>query len=117
MVMHNIIKTQPAYGYDGLKQRPKYFEVIRYLMDYQQLLRYPNRFAKRLREQLTALNVAQEPADLNRPSWRLHGLAGDRAGFLSITVQANWRITFRFTEMRANNIRTEALKNCKVFIS
>lgn len=52
--------------------------------------------AKRLRELLTALNVARDLSDLNRPSWRLHGLAGDRAGFYALTVQANWRLTFRF---------------------
>jgi len=52
--------------------------------------------AKRLREMLTALNAAAGPEDLARPSWRLHGLTGDRAGFLSMTVQANWRLTFRF---------------------
>lgn len=52
--------------------------------------------AKRLREMLTALNAAAGPQDLARPSWRLHGLSGDRAGFLSLTVQANWRLVFRF---------------------
>ncbi|HRP94771.1 MAG TPA: type II toxin-antitoxin system RelE/ParE family toxin [Rhodocyclaceae bacterium] len=52
--------------------------------------------AKRLREMLTALNAAAGPQDLSRPSWRLHGLSGDRAGFLSLTVQANWRLVFRF---------------------
>ncbi len=52
--------------------------------------------AKRLRELLTALNVASGPQDLNRPSWRLHGLSGDRAGFHAVTVQANWRLAFRF---------------------
>ncbi len=52
--------------------------------------------ANRLRELLTALNVAKGPQDLNRPSWRLHGLVGDRAGFHAMTVQANWRLTFRF---------------------
>ena len=26
----------------------------------------------------------------------MHGLSGDRAGFHSVTVQANWRLTFRF---------------------
>jgi proteic killer suppression protein len=52
--------------------------------------------APRLRELLTALNVATGPQDLARPSWRLHGLSGDRAGFHAVTVQANWRLTFRF---------------------
>ena len=52
--------------------------------------------AKRLRELLTALNVASGPQDLMRPSWRLHGLSGNRAGFHAVTVQANWRLAFRF---------------------
>lgn len=52
--------------------------------------------AGRLREMLTALNTAAGPGDLARPSWRLHGLSGDRTGFLSMTVQANWRLVFRF---------------------
>ena len=52
--------------------------------------------AKRLREQLTALNVALGPEDLTRPGWRLHGLTGDRAGYFSLTVQANWRLVFGF---------------------
>ncbi len=54
--------------------------------------------AKRLREMLTALHAASSPGDLARPSWRLHGLSGDRAGFLAMTVQANWRLVFRFDE-------------------
>ena len=52
--------------------------------------------AKRLRDLLTALSVASGPQDLTRPSWRLHGLSGDRAGFHAVTVQANWRLSFRF---------------------
>ena len=54
--------------------------------------------AKRLRELLTALSVAKDPKDLNRPSWRLHGLSGNRAGVYAVTVQANWRLTFRFVD-------------------
>jgi len=52
--------------------------------------------AKRLRELLTALNVASGPQDLGRPSWRLHPLSGNRAGFYAVTVKANWRLAFRF---------------------
>lgn len=54
--------------------------------------------AKRLRELLTALSVARGPDDLRRPSWRLHLLSGDKAGFYAMTVQANWRLTFRFMD-------------------
>lgn len=54
--------------------------------------------AKRQRELLTALNAAAGPQDLGRPSWRLHGLSGDRTGFYAMTVQANWRLSFRFVD-------------------
>ena len=53
--------------------------------------------ALRLREMLSALNAANGPQDLMRPSWRLHGLNGGLNGFLSLTVQANWRLVFRFS--------------------
>ena len=53
---------------------------------------------KRLQDLLTALNVASDPRDLRRPSWRLHKLAGNLSGFHAVTVQANWRLTFRFVE-------------------
>lgn len=52
--------------------------------------------APRLRELLTALHAAKAPGDLGRPSWRLHPLSGDLAGHWAVTVQANWRLTFRF---------------------
>ena len=50
----------------------------------------------RLRDLLTALHVARGPQDMARPSWRMHGLTGNRAGFHAVTVQANWRLVFRF---------------------
>jgi hypothetical protein len=31
---------------------------------------------------------------MNLPGWRLHGLAGDLAGFHSVSVNGNWRMTF-----------------------
>lgn len=52
--------------------------------------------ARRLRELLTALNVARGPQDMARPGWRLHPLVGELAGFHAVTVQANWRLAFRF---------------------
>jgi proteic killer suppression protein len=45
---------------------------------------------------LAALDAAAEPQDLERPSFHLHQLVGDRKGEWSITVRANWRIVFRF---------------------
>ena len=54
--------------------------------------------ANRLREQLTALSHVKAPDDLARPSWRLHRLTGNLKGYWSLTVQANWRVIFRFVE-------------------
>jgi proteic killer suppression protein len=33
---------------------------------------------------------------MNAPGWRLHLLTGDLAGHYSVTVNGNWRMTFRF---------------------
>lgn len=52
--------------------------------------------AKKLRDRLTALNEATDIQQLNFPAYRLHQLVGDKAGIWSITVTANWRITFMF---------------------
>lgn len=52
--------------------------------------------AARLRELLAALDAAAGPQDLGRPSWRLHALSGDLRGLWAVTVQTNWRLTFRF---------------------
>ena len=41
---------------------------------------------------------------LNLATFRLHPLKGDRKGFWSITVQANWRILFRFEDGKAFDV-------------
>lgn len=47
---------------------------------------------------LSALDVAQAPADLAIPSFRTHALEGDLVGLWSIWVNGNWRVTFGFVE-------------------
>ncbi|GIG23845.1 type II toxin-antitoxin system RelE/ParE family toxin [Cellulomonas denverensis] len=54
--------------------------------------------AGRLRMQLAALNTASRIEDMDLPGYRLHELKGDQAGRWSITVQANWRMTFEFAQ-------------------
>lgn len=54
--------------------------------------------ASRLQRQLVRLDIATGPDDMNVPGWRLHPLSGNLAGHYSITVNGNWRITFRFEE-------------------
>src|SRR5258708_4807455 len=77
------------------------------------ILRFRNRALKRLYEDdnprslnpdhldkirrvLARLDRASRPEHMDLPGWRLHPLKGDLAGFWSVTIQANWRITFRF---------------------
>jgi len=52
--------------------------------------------ADRLYSLLLVLNAMTQIEDLNAPSFRLHPLKGNKKGLWSITVQANWRITFKF---------------------
>ena len=49
-----------------------------------------------IQEILTVLDEAVTPLELGLPGYRLHPLKGDRRGFWSVTVRANWRIIFRF---------------------
>ncbi|MDR1999825.1 MAG: type II toxin-antitoxin system RelE/ParE family toxin [Frankiaceae bacterium] len=63
--------------------------------------------AQRLRDQLLALDTASRIDDLLIPGWRLHQLRGDQSGRWSITVQANWRITFDFHDGDAHIVDYE----------
>ncbi len=52
--------------------------------------------ARKLGMILDALDAAASENQLNLPGFGLHRLKGDMAGFWSITVNGNWRVTFRF---------------------
>lgn len=54
------------------------------------------RHASKLQIQLTALDAAKVPSDLNRAGWDLHPLKGDQKGRYAIKVNGNWRLTFAF---------------------
>ncbi|EAB8175380.1 TPA: type II toxin-antitoxin system RelE/ParE family toxin [Escherichia coli] len=56
----------------------------------------PAQDADRINDRLQAIDTAKDIAELNRPIYKLHPLKGDREGYWSITVRANWRITFQF---------------------
>ena len=58
----------------------------------------PPDMVERIRDILALLDVAAEPAHLDRPSLRLHPLKGKLLGFWAVTVRANWRIVFRFQD-------------------
>ncbi|MCL2660227.1 MAG: type II toxin-antitoxin system RelE/ParE family toxin [Acidobacteriaceae bacterium] len=52
--------------------------------------------ASKLEDQLSTLNEAIKPQDMNMPGWNLHSLLGNLAAHWSVKVNGNWRITFRF---------------------
>ena len=52
--------------------------------------------ALKLALQLSILNQAKVPSDMDAPSWRLHALKGKMAGHWTIWVNGNWRLTFAF---------------------
>lgn len=51
-----------------------------------------------LRTRLGVLNEARNLKELNLPGYRLHKLKGDKRDFWSVAVNANWRMTFAFSE-------------------
>jgi len=63
--------------------------------------------AERIRLILAQLNQAKTIKDMDIPSLKLHELKGDRKGTWSVTVQANWRITFRLYEGDAEIVNYE----------
>ncbi len=56
---------------------------------------------------LTTLDAAQNIEDMNLATFHLHPFTGDQAGSWSVTVRANWRITFTFDNGKANNVNHE----------
>ena len=52
--------------------------------------------ALKLARLLARLHAAKVPEDMNLPGWRLHPLVGGLAGHYSVSVNGNWRLTFRF---------------------
>lgn len=52
--------------------------------------------AERLRLVLSMLDQATQVSDMDAPMLLLHALKGNLKGHWSVTVQANWRMTFKF---------------------
>ena len=60
-----------------------------------------------VRSILSALAAANRPEDMLLPMFRFHQLTGNRRGTYSVTVKANWRVTFRFQEGAARDVNLE----------
>lgn len=56
---------------------------------------------------LSALEAADTPEDMNLLMFRFHPLTGDRRGAYSVTVKANWRVTFGFHNGAAYDVNLE----------
>jgi proteic killer suppression protein len=52
--------------------------------------------APKLARILDRLDASTAPADMDLPGYRLHELSGRDKGVWSVTVNGNWRVTFRF---------------------
>jgi proteic killer suppression protein len=52
----------------------------------------------RIRQILSALNVAAHPPDLNLPGLDFHELKGHRKGTFAVRVTGNWRVTFQWDD-------------------
>lgn len=60
--------------------------------------------ADKLERILARLDVASEIGNMDLPGFRLHPLKGDLAGFWSVAVSGNWRVMFRFSDGRADDV-------------
>jgi len=58
--------------------------------------------AKRLQLILALLNDAITINDMGAPALRLHPLKGNLKGAWAVSVQANWRVIFRFEDGNAH---------------
>lgn len=63
--------------------------------------------ATRLRTILAVLDAADTVEGVRLPSLKLHRLKGTRNDMWAVTVQANWRVTFRFSGGNAEIVNYE----------
>jgi proteic killer suppression protein len=50
----------------------------------------------KLTDQLSALNAAAKPEQMNIPGWQFHSLSANLAGRCAVSVNGNWQLTFTF---------------------
>jgi toxin HigB-1 len=63
--------------------------------------------AEKIKQILSALEAAETSEELDLPGFHFHRLTGNRRGTFSVTVRANWRITFRFEQGKASDVHLE----------
>jgi proteic killer suppression protein len=63
--------------------------------------------SRTLGDQLAALDTAAEIGDMNIPGWGLHPLKGKMDEKWAISVNKNWRLTFKFENGNAYIVNYE----------
>jgi proteic killer suppression protein len=58
----------------------------------------------KLRNILARLDAASSIEDMNLPGFNLHMLKGSLQGLMAVTVRANWRVIFRFSDGHAYEV-------------
>jgi proteic killer suppression protein len=53
---------------------------------------------------LARLNAARTGSDMDLPGYRLHPLKGELKSYYAVTVQANWRVIFRYADGDAHDV-------------
>ena len=64
----------------------------------------PPESVEKIERILARLDEADEVSKMDLPGYHLHPLKGDLAEFWAVTVRANWRIIFRFTDGHAYDV-------------
>ena len=64
----------------------------------------PPEYVEKLRDILLMLDQSRTGGDMNLPGYGLHGLTGNLAGYLAVTVSRNWRVTFRIEDSDAFDV-------------
>ena len=64
----------------------------------------PPESVEKMERILARLDEADEVSKMDLPGYRLHPLKGTLTGFWAVTVRANWRIIFRFTDGHAHDV-------------
>ncbi len=64
-------------------------------------------WVRKIERQLTLLDQAALPEDMNVVTFGFHALKGDQVGRFSIVVSKNWRLTFAFDGQDASEVDLE----------
>jgi proteic killer suppression protein len=84
-----------VHHHEGMRIRTVRHRGLKYFIEDDDDRGIRRDLVNRVRRVLTALQSVENIAGLEGPpGWRIHQLAGDRAGTWSISVSGNWRLTF-----------------------